>query len=466
MDFSSLTAQTAQSLLDSQREFFACGATLPYVYRLRQLNRLYYAILAHQSQLEQALQQDLGKCPFESYATEIGLVLSSISHAKKHLKQWMKPRQVSTPLHCMPAASRVEYVPFGSVLILAPYNYPVQLVMEPLIGAIAAGNCAVVSPSELTPHVSAVVQKLLNKTFPSHYICCVEGGIPNNTVLLAQRFDSIFFTGSVQVGKIVMQAAANNLIPVTLELGGKSPVIVDGTLPLRLTCERIAWGKFLNAGQTCVAPDYVLVPKALREPFVKEMIATIGRFYGQDPAKSHDFGRIVNQKHLNRLAKILESDKQWLRFGGQIDPEQRYVSPTLLCPDSWDAACMQQELFGPILPILCYDSPQDAIHFINQHEHPLALYLFSRDKAFVKTVLQHTQSGGVSINDTISHLLNPKLPFGGNGSSGMGAYHGKTSFLTFSHKRSILHRDAHVPVRLAFPPYTKQKLDLVRRILK
>lgn len=466
MNFDVLTPTMVADLLAAQKTFFQSHTTRTHAYRIQQLDLLYQAIVRYQPQLEEALQKDLGKSKFESYTSEIGLILSSISHTKKHLKHWMKPERVSTPMHIFPASSRIESVPFGSVLIMGPYNYPFQLTMEPLVGAMAAGNCAVVSPSELTPHVSAVVKKLLNETFPSEYICCVEGGIENNTVLLHSRFDYIFFTGSVTVGKIVMKAASENLIPVTLELGGKSPVIVDRTASIATACERIVWGKFMNAGQTCVAPDYILVDEQIEEQFIQELIATIYRFYGQNIQQSPDFGRIVNQKHLERLAGILEQDKFFIRFGGHVDASTRYIEPTLLCPDSTNAACMQQELFGPLLPIFSYRNLKEAIDQINQNETPLALYIFSENSQNIQTILDSTQSGGVCINDTISHILNPELPFGGKGHSGMGAYHGKASFATFSHKRSILKKSTRMSIRLAFPPYSDKALEKVRSLLK
>lgn len=466
MDYTSLTPQSVSELLSKQKAFFASNATRSYSYRIEQLNRLYQAILNHQGQLESALYQDLGKSNFESYTSEIGLILSGITHTKKHLKQWMKPQRVSTPLHIFPASSRIESVPFGSVLIMGPYNYPFQLTMEPLVAAMAAGNCAVIAPSELTPNVAQVIQTLINETFSPEYVCCVDGGIENNTVLLHSRFDYIFFTGSTTVGKIVMKAAAEHLIPVTLELGGKSPVIVDNTACLAATCERIAWGKFMNAGQTCVAPDYILVDERIQDAFIQELIAAIHRFYGENMQDSPDFGRIVNQRHMQRLTDILQQDKSFIRFGGHTDTTARYIEPTLLCPDSTDAACMQQELFGPLLPIFSYRTLDEALEQINQGETPLALYIFSENFQTIETILSRTQSGGVCINDTISHILNPNLPFGGKGYSGMGSYHGQAGFATFSHKRSILKKSTRIKIRLAFPPYSTKKYDGVRRFLR
>lgn len=461
-----MTQESIRCLLDSQKAFFRQGDTLSHAFRCRQLEALYKAILSYADKLEKALKTDLGKSAFESYTSEIGIVLSSLTYAKKHLKGWMKPQKVPTALPVFPGKSRVECIPFGSVLILGPYNYPVQLLMEPLIGAIAAGNCAVLSPSELTPSVAAVVREMIQATFDPSYICCVEGGVENNTLLLQNRFDYLFFTGSARVGKLVMKAAAEHLIPVTLELGGKSPVLVDSTAKLPVACERILWGKLMNAGQTCVAPDYVLVDRQIFQPFIEELERGIRRFYGEDIQSNPDYGRIVNERHMERLIRILDQDRACIRFGGKVDREDRYIEPAILCPDSLQAACMQEELFGPLLPVFPYDNLSDALDIIARQETPLAFYVFSEDRSFIRTALRRIPSGGASINDTVSHLLNPHLPFGGKGSSGMGAYHGKRSFLTFSHQRSILRRSTRIPVRLAFPPYTPKKQKWIRRILK
>lgn len=461
-----LTKEDVEQLLGAQKEFFQKGMTRPHAYRVQQLDRLYQAILKHQEEIEKALFTDLGKSSFESHVSEIGFTLASISRTKRQLGRWMKPDKVSTPITLFPSTSRVERVPYGSVFIVGPYNYPFQLLMEPLVGAISAGNCAVLSPSELTPNVAETVKKLINETFAPNYICCVDGGIENNDLLLHSRFDYIFFTGSVKVGKLVMKAASENLIPVTLELGGKSPLIVDHTTRLRTACERILWGKLMNAGQTCIAPDYALVDHRILEAFVEEMIRTIQRFYGADIRKNPDYGRIVNQRHLERLKRILEQDREWIRFGGEIIESEKYIQPTILCPANFDAACMQEELFGPILPVFPYGKIEEAIDIINQRETPLALYVFSEDRRLIDHVLQNTASGGVCINDVISHIANHNLPFGGKGHSGMGAYHGKESFLTFSHQRSILKKTTRINLPLAFPPYTEKKLNLVRKLLK
>ena len=461
-----LTRQGAEDLLRRQKAYFSTGETLSYQFRAERLTALKGAILARQGQLEQALKADLGKCPFESYATEVGFILSSISHAQTRLKQWMRPEKQKTPISLMGCRSRVEKQPYGCVYIIGPYNYPFQLLMEPLIGAIAAGNCAVLSPSELAPNVARVTMELIEDTFPEEYVACVEGGVDNNTLLLQSPFDYIFFTGSVRVGRVVMEAAAKQLIPVTLELGGKSPVIVDGSANLALAAQRILWGKLMNAGQTCVAPDYVLVPREKREELVARLEETLVRFYGPDPKDSPDYGRIINRRHMERLNAILERDRAMIRLGGEVDMEQRYIQPTILCPDGFEAACMEEELFGPILPVLAYDSLDQALNYVNSHSKPLALYVFSEDRGVTEQILRRTSSGGVSVNDTISHIINPNLPFGGVGTSGMGCYHGKYSFDTFSHHRSVVEKTTRFTISLTFPPFTDKKLNMVKKALK
>lgn len=460
-----LNETSARALLDAQKTYFATGATRPLEFRLRQLRALYKALERHAPALEAALKEDLGKSRFESYTSEIGMVLAGISHIRRHLARWMKPRAKFAPVQLFPGRSRVEPVPYGCVYILGPYNYPVQLLLEPLAEALAAGNCAVVSPSELTPHVAEAVSAMLAEAFPPEYVCCVPAGIENNTLMLHSRFDYIFFTGSPRVGRIVMQAAAENLVPVTLELGGKSPVIVARDAHLATACERIVWGKLMNAGQTCVAPDYVLVDRSIQEEFLQGLQSAIRRFYGPDAQKSPDYGRIVNEGHIRRLGRILEADREAIRFGGRVDEADRYIEPTILCPNSMDAACMQEELFGPLLPVFAYDDLNGALEIINKGEKPLALYVFSRDKALVRRVLDSTASGGVSVNDTIGHILDPDLPFGGMGQSGMGNYHGQAGFLTFSHQRSVLRRGLF-PMRVAFPPFTEKGERTVRRLMR
>ena len=462
-----LTQQYVNELLQQQKLYIMKNNTLGFKKRKAALLKLKEAILAYQSELEQALYNDLGKSKQESYSTEIGFVLSEITHTLKHLKKWMQPDKKKSPLSVFPSKSFVIKQPYGSVLIVGPYNYPFQLLIEPLVAALSAGNCAVLSPSELTPCTSQVVRTMLNKTFEPQHVYCAEGGIENNTVLFNSKFDKIFFTGSINVGKIVMKAAADNLVPVTLELGGKSPVIVDSTAHLATACKRIVWGKLMNAGQTCVAPDYVFVHKSIAQQFIKQLQQTIADFYGEDIKNNKDFGRIVNERHVERLSSMLEHDKASIVFGGEVDKQKRYIAPTILCPQDIDnAKCMQEEIFGPLLPVFAYDNIRNPLQYINSHEKPLALYIFSNNILLIHHILNHTSSGGVSINDTVSHLVNQNLPFGGVGHSGMGHYHGEYGFLEFSHQRSVLKRSTKVDIQLAYPPYSQKKLNAIKKVLK
>ena len=462
-----LTNDFIQALLSRQRQFFSENRTLSLASRKAALYKLKSAVLARQAALERALAEDLGKHRQECYTSEIGFVLAEITHTCKHLKSWMRPIRKRAPMSLFLSSGRIEKQPLGSVLIIGPFNYPFQLLIEPLVAALAAGNTAVLSPSELTPHTAAVIKELIADTFPPEYVFCSDGGIENNDKLLHSRFDKIFFTGSIPVGKIVMRAAAENLIPVTLELGGKSPVIVTPSSKLNVACERIAWGKFMNAGQTCVAPDYVFVHRSIFDDFLKTFRKTVRRFYGEDIRRNADYGRIVNERHMKRLVGILEKDADAVAFGGEYDLASRFLAPTVLCPkDISHAACMQEEIFGPILPVFPYDDLDEALSFIRSSEKPLALYLFGEDKREIDAILKNTSSGGVSINDTVSHIIHPDLPFGGVGQSGMGNYHGEFGFLCFTHLRSVLTRSTRIRMDLAYPPFSDKKLKTIKKYMK
>lgn len=466
MSLTELRPQDVTKILKEHHTFYNSYQTLNIDFRITQLKKLRASIQKYESQIHQALRKDLGKHEFESYATETGLVLGSISHAIKHLRSWAKPKKVPTPLHLFPSKSFIIPEPYGTVLIIGPYNYPFQLLIEPLIGAIAAGNCAVLKPSENVPHVAAVIAKMLADTFDSSYIRAVLGGVETNIALTHAPFDYIFFTGSVGVGKSIMEAAAKNLVPVTLELGGKSPVIVDQNANIKVAAKRIIWGKTLNAGQTCVSPDYILVHESVKDDLISAMKSSIHAFYGVDIRKSPDFGRIVNSNHFNRLKTILEKDKAHIIYGGSTCPEDRFIEPTLIEVPSWDAACMSEELFGPILPIMTYTHLEDSITAIKNQPKPLALYLFTENNKVKEKVLKEVSFGGGFINDTITHLVNPKLPFGGVGHSGMGAYHGHYSFTTFSHSKSIMSKTTLFDIPLVFPPFTSSKVKAIRRFMK
>ena len=454
-------------LTEAQKQFFETGRTRDLAFRICQLQLLADAMRKNETVLEEALKKDLGKSIFESYATEIGFVLADIRYTIQNLQKWSAPKRVRTPLYLFPGKSKIQKEPYGSVLILGPYNYPVQLLAEPLIGAIAAGNCAVLKPSELTPHVSKAMYQIVHSTFKEEYIACVEGGVEVNQELLSQKFDYIFFTGSERVGRIVMKAAAENLTPVTLELGGKSPVIIEKTANIKEAARRIAWGKLMNAGQTCVAPDYVLVDESRKQQFLTEMKTAFSHLYGKEIKKNPHFGRIVNERHMERLQKILEQDAKYLFCGGEADALQRYIEPAILdLGKDQNAASMQEELFGPILPVLSYHKLEDAVRFVNKRAKPLALYLFTKKRSAERFVLERVSSGGVCVNDTISHLINPDLPFGGVGASGMGQYHGKYSFDTFTHEKSVFYKPADWNLPVCYPPFTKGKMNLVKFFLK
>lgn len=453
-----------QKFYDS-KAFFNTQQTKDISFRKEQLKKLSKAIKSYESDILEALYTDLGKNKVEAYATEIGITLKSIKNARKELKNWTKTKNVDTPLYLFPTKSYIKKEPYGTVLIIAPFNYPFQLVFEPLIGAIAAGNTAIIKPSELTPNVARVIKRLINETFDANYIEVIEGGIEETQMLIHLPFDYVFFTGSENVGKIVYQAASENLVPVTLEMGGKSPVIVDETANIKVASERICFGKFTNAGQTCVAPDYILVHESVKDDLITALSKTLREFYGQNIQQSPDYGRIVNLKHYHRLTSLLNSEQMNIVFGGHSDEDERYIEPTLLDHVTSDSAIMQEEIFGPILPILTYQSLDEAIAFIHQRPKPLSLYLFSEDENATQRVINELSFGGGAINDTLMHLANPKLPFGGVGASGMGRYHGKYSFDTFTHEKSYIFKSTRLESGVHLPPY-KGKFKYIKAFFK
>jgi aldehyde dehydrogenase (NAD+) len=460
-----LTKDDVLHILKEQNNYFHTGVTRSIDFRINALKKLKNSIKKYEKDIIDALYRDLRKSEFEAYATEVGFNLDSISHTIKNLKSWSKVEKVKTPLHQHPSKSYIIYEPYGTVLIVGPFNYPFQLLIEPLIGAIAAGNCAVLKPSESTPTVSAVIVKLIEETFSKEYIRVIEGEKETTSALINSPFHYIFFTGSVAVGKIVMEAAAKNLVPITLELGGKSPVIVDKTANLDAAAKRIIWGKLINTGQTCIAPDYILAHKTIKHTLIEKLKAAIIVFYGEDASKSEDFGRIVNTRQFDRLASIIKYDTNHIVYGGKIDRDDLYIEPTLIDNATWDLASMKDEIFGPLLPIMDYEDINEAVKTINSHSKPLALYLFAEDEEIEKLVLNRVSFGGGCVNDTISHVASAHLPFGGVGNSGVGAYHGKESFLIFSHRKSILKKSTKISFDFVFPPY-KDKIKLVKKILK
>jgi aldehyde dehydrogenase (NAD+) len=448
-------------LLCKQRDFFQTGKTKPVDFRLQMLKNLKKTILEHKKAILKALAADLHKPVFESYITEI-VTLKEIDYAIKNLRRWTKPRKVRVPLELFPYSGRIQAEPLGVVLIISPWNYPFHLLISPLVGAIAAGNCAVLKPSEFAPYTSGLIANLIEKTFEPAYIAVVEGGVETSQTLLAEKFDYIFFTGGNAVGKIVMAAAAKHLTPVTLELGGKSPCLVDTEIDVEKTARRICWGKFINAGQTCIAPDYLLVNKNIKNSLLDSIKKCLLEFYGEHPANSPDYARIIHQNHFDRLVKFLQDGE--ILIGGEINRDELYISPTVIDKVSWEAPIMQEEIFGPILPVIEYTDIAEAIAKINSRPKPLALYLFSDNKNLQQYVLQSTSSGGVCLNDTLIQSGVPSLPFGGVGDSGIGSYHGKASFDTFSHYKSVVQNSFWLDLKWRYPPY-EGKLSFLKRLI-
>ena len=452
-----------QALLTAQRAYFSTGATLPLSTRKGALKRLKTAIQRREGDICAALRSDLNKSSAESYMCEVGLTLSELSYVERHLPFWMGDRRHLTPLAQFPARSFTVQEPYGVVLIMSPWNYPFLLTMEPLIGAIAAGNCCVVKPSAYSPATSAVVRDILTECFPPELVAVVEGGRAENQALLDQKFDYIFFTGGVEVGKEVMARAAEHLTPVTLELGGKSPCIVDATARLDLAAKRLVFGKLLNCGQTCVAPDYLLIDRRVKDRFLAHVRKWVALQYG-DALDNQGYVRMVNRKHFDRVMGLIDPSK--VVFGGKGDPDTLKIQPTVLNNVSPEDPVMQEEIFGPVLPVLTFDRVEEALDFVNARPHPLALYLFSRDKRVQELFLRRLSFGGGCINDTIIHLATSRMPFGGVGNSGMGSYHGKASFDTFSHRKSIVRKSSWVDLPVRYAPYSPLKDKLLRLFLR
>lgn len=459
-----MTEQEIKDILQQQNHFFSSGKTIPAEFRLKQLESLKEAMIRHEADLAAALKEDLGKSRMESYMCEIGLTLSELTWMQKHLRNLMRSKRVSTPVAQFAAKSFRSPSPYGTVLIMSPWNYPVLLTLDPLIDAIAAGNTAVVKPSAYAPCTFDVMKTMIEECFPAHYVAVVDGGRAENQALLQQRFDMIFFTGGKTVGREVLRHAAEYLTPVTLELGGKSPCIVDSTAKIRLAAKRIVFGKYLNCGQTCVAPDYILCDKRIRDELITAILAEIEKQFGKEPLKNPNYGKIINEKHFERILGLINEEK--LVYGGQSEPESLRIAPTVLNNITWDNAVMGEEIFGPLLPILTFDTLDEAIDTVESHPHPLALYFFSEDKAAQKKVLDFCRFGGGCINDTIIHLATSDMPFGGVGESGMGSYHGRVGFETFSHYRSIVDKKTWMDLPIRYQKYTRLKEKMMRMFLK
>lgn len=466
MDYMELTLNDVGKILKYQHNYFNTNVTRDISFRIKQLKALKKGLKKHEKAILKALYEDLGKHKNESFMAELGFAYKSISYMIKNLEKWAKPEKKRTPLYLLPSKSYIVNEPYGTVLILGAYNYPVQLLIEPLIGAIAAGNTAIISAPELAKSSSKAIRKMIEDTFEKRYVMYVDGNVVTNTSLINSKFDYIFFTGSSNVGRIVMEAAAKNLVAVTLELGGKSPVIVDESSNIKQAARRIIWGKTLNAGQTCVAPDYVLVEESVEEKLIEEMKIAIRKYYGQNVEKSKDYGRIINKKHFDRIEGLISLEKDNIVFGGNSNEETKYIEPTILRIEDFDSPIMKEEIFGPVLPIIKYKDLDKAISMFSELPKPLALYLFTKKRSVQKKVIKQVSSGNACINDTIMHIANYKLPFGGVGGSGIGSYHGEQSFITFSHKKGVLKKSVKFNNPLMYPPYTETKFKIIKRFLK
>ena len=452
-----------KALLERQRAYFLSGATRSPAVRVLMLDRLYREIKKMEPEINAALEADLGKSAYETYMCETGLTLSEISYMKKHLRKFSGRKRVHTPLAQFPSRSYILREPYGCVLIMSPWNYPFMLTLEPLADAVAAGNTVVLKPSAYSPNTSAVIRRLISNVFPEEYVAVVEGGRAENADLLEQKFDYIFFTGGTQVGRLVLEKAAKHFTPVTLELGGKSPCIVDESADLKVAARRIAFGKYLNCGQTCVAPDYLLIQESVKDKFLELFYAAVREMYGETPLENPNYGRIVNEKHFDRLSGILDSET--ILFGGERDRETLRIAPAVVGPVAPEGAAMGQELFGPILPVMTYRELDEAISFVLSRPRPLALYIFSRHRPHIDRVQQMCSYGGGCVNDTIIHLATSEMPFGGVGMSGMGGYHGQRGFETFTHEKATVDKANWLDLPFRYQPYSALKDRLIRMFL-
>lgn len=444
-----ISPREIQDKIKLQRDFFRAGKTKDPDFRILKLKKLRTSINKYEEEITEALWKDLHKSREEAYLTEISIVTQEIDLHIKKLKSWAKPTKVSVPIHLRPSRAKIVYEPLGLALIIAPWNYPFQLLFNP-VGAISSGCCAVLKPSEFTPNIAAVMEKIIAETFSENYISLIQGGQETGEILLQQRWDIIFFTGSTQVGKIVMKAAAENLTPVVLELGGKSPAIVDETANIAMAAKRIAWGKTINAGQTCIAPDYLLIHEKVKEELLQEISGSFREMYGENIAQSSYYGRMVHEKAFHRVINLMEEEK--IYSGGESNMNNLFIAPTILDGVAKDSRVMQEEIFGPVLPVMTFSELKEATDFINSGEKPLALYYFGK-RGKAKEIIFETSSGGVCINDTLMHISNHNLPFGGVGQSGMGSYHGKESFLSFSHKRSVVRTPTWIDIPFKYAPF-------------
>lgn len=459
-----MTECEIQALLQEQRAYFCSGATLDVAFRIKQLKKLYSTVKKYETQIGQALCEDLGKSPFEGFMCETGMVLSEISYMLRHVRAFSRAKYVATPLAQFPSRSFQQPMPHGNTLIMSPWNYPFLLTMDPLVDAIAAGNTAIIKPSAYAQATGEILQTIISECFPQKYVAVVVGGRAENQALLQQKFDFIFFTGSQTVGKEVLRQAAEHLTPVVLELGGKSPCIVDASADIPLAAKRIVFGKFLNCGQTCVAPDYVLCEKRVKDAFLAEIKKQIASQFGDAPLKNENYGKIINKKHFSRLCSLIDPEK--VAFGGELSEESCRISPTVLDNVSWNDPVMGQEIFGPILPILTYENFNVIISALQDKPKPLALYLFSSNQEHIHRVTRQLRYGGGCINDVVIHLATSRMGFGGVGESGMGAYHGKVGFDAFTHYKAIVDKKTWLDLPMRYQPYKKFHEKLLHIFLK
>ena len=449
-----MTAQEIAFILEEQRKFFLSGETLPIKFRKQMLKKLYASVVFHKEEILSALTSDLGKSDFEGFMCEVGLSLTEISYMIKNVKKFAKEKTVVTPLAQFASRSYKKPCPYGNTLIMSPWNYPFLLSIEPLANAIAAGNTAILKPSAYSPATSNVIEKILSECFEKKFVAVVTGGRQENAALLEQKFDFVFFTGSQAVGKEVLRHTAENLTPAILELGGKSPCIIDSSAKIRLAAKRVVFGKYLNCGQTCVAPDYILCHNDIKDEFVKEVKIQIEKQYGKNPLENSDYGKIINQKHFERVSSLINAEK--VVHGGKTNPQTQQIEPTVLDNVTWEDAVMQEEIFGPIMPILTFENLDQVIADLQKKQKPLALYFFSQNKKNIKAVTEKVSYGGGCINDTIIHLATSEMGFGGVGESGMGSYHGKTGFDAFSHTKSIVDKKTWMDLPMRYQPYDRK----------
>lgn len=455
--------QPIQKIVSIQRAYFHEGHTLSVQGRIDNLRKLKSAIKDNEIKILDALKSDLGKSHYEGYLTEVGIILDEIDYTIKNIKKWSRPHKVRTSIANMPSKNFVYREPYGVTLIISPWNYPFQLTMAPLIGAIAGGNTAIIKPSRKSANTTKVITSIIESNFDSKFISMIKAGSGGNEEILAQKYDYIFFTGSVAIGKIVMESAAKHLTEVTLELGGKSPCIVDKNTNMELTAKRLTWGKFLNVGQTCVAPDYVFVHKDRKDELISLVKKNITQFFGEDIINSDDYGRIIDEAAFDRLVSYIDKDK--VVFGGNYVREKKFIEPTIMDNITFDDPVMQSEIFGPIMPIITYENLDEVIQIINSRPKPLALYLFSKDKGNINKVLKNTSSGGMCVNETIMHVASSYLPFGGVGESGMGKYHGKNSFFAFTHEKAVVNKGFAIDISLRYAPF-EGKMKLIKKVFK